>query len=96
MDGIGVKNYYNDPTSPNAVHPAKAGLNTGIGAIGVWGGPGGAVLSLFYFGIDAFYPGGWDGAMRDTERRQAEFDRIFNANSGMPRQYIFPYGSQKF
>lgn len=49
-----------------------------------------------YFGIDAFYPGGWDQAMKDTEVRQAEYDRIINQNSDMPRQYIFPYGSQKF
>ena len=93
MDGIGVYNYYNNPNSPNAVHPAKAGLNTTMGAYGTWVNPAAGIL---YFGIDAFYPGGWDGAMNDTAIRQSEFDRIINANSGMPRQYIFPYGSQKF
>lgn len=95
MDGIGVWNYAQNRTSSNAVHPAKAGLNTTIGAIGVWGGPPGAVISISYFGIDAFYPGGWDGAMNDTARRQAEFDTIFK-DSGLPHQYILPYGSQKF
>ncbi|MPT31210.1 MAG: hypothetical protein E2600_06005 [Chryseobacterium sp.] len=85
MDGIAVAN--------GEISPNKFYLNTGMGAYGTWVNPAAGIL---YFGIDAFYPGGWDGAMKDTELRQAKFDRIINANSGMPRQYIFPYGSQKF
>ncbi|MCQ4142530.1 hypothetical protein [Chryseobacterium sp. EO14] len=34
-------------------------LNTGIGAYGLTGV--GAIPSILYFGIDAFYPGGWTG-----------------------------------
>ncbi|MCS4300662.1 RHS repeat-associated protein [Chryseobacterium sp. BIGb0232] len=75
-------------------------FNTAMGAYGLT--PVGAIPAMFYFGIDAFYPGGWmgnaehPGAIKDTERRQTQFDSIINTNSGMPRQYIFPYGSQKF
>ena len=71
-----------------------------MGAYGLT--PVGAIPAMLYFGVDAFYPGGWTGdanhpgAIKDTERRQAEFDNIINVNSGIPRQYIFPYGSQKF
>ncbi|WP_288448291.1 hypothetical protein [uncultured Chryseobacterium sp.] len=75
-------------------------FNTAMGAYGLT--PVGAIPAMLYFGVDAFYPGGWTGnaenpgAIKDTERRQAQFDSIINTNSGMPRQYIFPYGSQKF
>ncbi|WP_326985068.1 RHS repeat-associated core domain-containing protein [Chryseobacterium sp. MYb264] len=75
-------------------------FNTAMGAYGLT--PVGAIPAMLYFGVDAFYPGGWTGnakypgAIKDTERRQGQFDSIINANSGMPRQYVFPYGSQKF
>ena len=72
----------------------KANFDAVVGAYGLTGV--GTIPSMLYFGIDAFYPGGWDGAMNDTVVRQAEFDRIVNQNSGMAPQYIFPYGSQKF
>jgi hypothetical protein len=55
-DGIGVFNYYQNPNSPNAVHPGKAGVNTAMGA---WGFTGvGTIPAIFYFGAEAFYPGG--------------------------------------
>lgn len=60
MDGVGVFNYYDNPNSPNAVHPGKAGLNTGMAVYGIWiSGPGAAV----YFGINSFHPGGLQGFM---------------------------------
>lgn len=96
LDYKGVKNYNNPkigPNSPNSVHPNKAKLNAGVGLYGLLINP---IPSIFYSGIDTFYPGGWDGAMKDTAVRQAEFDRVVNKNSGMAPQYIFPYGSQKF
>ena len=96
FDGIGVYNYYQNPNDPSAVSPAKASLNTGMAAYGLWGGPGGLTLSLGYGALEAFYPGGAAKAMEDTANRQIEFDRIINKNSGMAPQYIFPYGSQKF
>ncbi|SDM14510.1 hypothetical protein SAMN05216273_11486 [Chryseobacterium taihuense] len=98
MDGVGVYNYYRNPDSNNKIHPAKFGVNTAIGLYSLKINPAAGII---YFGIDAFYPGGWTGdekhpgAIKDIDRRQAEFDAIFK-NSDMPRQYIFPYGSQKF
>ena len=62
MDVRGMLIYRNNPNSPNAVHPAKAGLNTVMGAYGVWADP---VLSTIYFGVDAFYPGGVNGYVKD-------------------------------
>ncbi|MCQ4138772.1 DUF6443 domain-containing protein [Chryseobacterium sp. EO14] len=70
MDGIGVFNYRNNPNSPNAVHPAKAGLNTVMGYIGLKGGAYGAIISTLYFGVDAFYPGGWVGASETATRTE--------------------------
>lgn len=71
MDGVGVWNYTKDPNSPNAVHPAKAGVNTIMGAMGNYGGTLMAIPSSLYFGIDAFYTrsgGGWGGLAIDQER----------------------------
>lgn len=70
MYGIGVFNYRNNPNSPNAVHPAKAGLNTVMGYIGLKGGAYGAIISTLYFGVDAFYPGGWVGASETATRTE--------------------------
>jgi hypothetical protein len=67
MDGIGVYNYYQDPNSVNAVHPAKAGLNAGMSAYGLWVNP---LVGALYFGIDAFYPGGWIGVSQTAERTE--------------------------
>jgi len=66
IDAVGVNNYYtNGEGTPNSVHPAKAGLNLGVGVWSLATGPAGAVGGAFYFGIDAFYPGGWRQALID-------------------------------
>lgn len=39
-----------------------------MGALGVYGGPGGAIVSIMYGVIDLFYPGGWIQAMIDQDR----------------------------
>ncbi len=67
MDVKGVFNYYDNPDSPNSVSPAKFGLNTTIGVYGLWN-----PASILYFGIDAFYPGGWNGAANNYESLQRE------------------------
>ena len=81
MDGIGVRNYMGDPNSENAVHPAKAGLNTAMGAIGTFGGTLMAIPSTLYFSIDLFYPGkqGWIGLGIDQERLYRE-NKAINPN----------------
>ena len=65
MDGVGVMKYYKNPNSPNAVHPAKALVNTGfsvwgigISRIGLRANP---IVAALYSGVEAFYPGGWLG-----------------------------------
>ncbi|UKB85374.1 hypothetical protein LF887_07040 [Chryseobacterium sp. MEBOG06] len=70
MDVYGVKTFYEDPTSPNAVHPGKAGLNTVMGYVGLKGGAYGAVISTLYFGVDNYYPGGWIGASETADRTE--------------------------
>jgi hypothetical protein len=72
LDGIRVINYYqNGEGTPNSVHPTKAIVNTGMGALGLKVNP---VTALLYFGVDAFYPGGWigdenhPGAIMDQDR----------------------------
>ena len=62
MDVYGVKTFYEDPNSPNAVDPKKATLNTVMGYVGLKGGAYGAIISTLYFGVDNYYPGGWVGA----------------------------------
>ena len=61
FDGIGVYNYYH-PTDKNVksrVSPGKFGADAVITAVGIWGGPWGAGVSVLYFGIDAYAPGFW-------------------------------------
>ena len=68
FDGVGVYEYYQDPTSPDAVHPAKAGLNTGMGIYGFFN----PFAAAMYYGMDAFYPGGWKGLAEDQDRLDRE------------------------
>jgi hypothetical protein len=84
MDGIGVYKYYTDPTSPNAVHPGKAGLNTGMSAYGIWINP---VAGILYSGMDAFYPGGWPGYIGDVGAAQSELNQMTNY-----QQRLIPFG----
>ena len=71
MDTYGVIEWSKNKNSPNAVHPGKAGINTTMGAVGVWGGPPGAIISTVYFGVDSFYPGGWVGASETAAATEA-------------------------
>ena len=44
------------------------GFKTGMGLYGLTGV--GTIPSVLYFGVDAFYPGGWQGAMDVLDRNQ--------------------------
>lgn len=82
LDIYGVSQYYDDPKSPDAVHPAKAGLNTAMAGYGLTGV--GTIPSLLYFGIDSFYRGGWIGAATDQ-------DRLYQKNKAINPDYqMFP------
>lgn len=56
----------------------KGLLNTGFGALGNWGGSNGAAISIVYFGVDNFYPGGWPGIYSDGNDAQRVLDEGFN------------------
>jgi RHS repeat-associated protein len=87
IDGIGVYNYYYNQNSSNVVHPAKAALNTGFGLFALSGY--GTIPALLYFGVDAFYPGGWKGYGNDYDRLQKENAKI------IPGFITAPYGALK-
>ena len=67
----GVWNYYTPSDDPeiteNRVSPGKASVNFLFGYYGMKGGLGGLIGSSIYFGVDAFYPGGWPNAMEDQK-----------------------------
>jgi hypothetical protein len=54
MSAYGVIQYANNPNSPDAVSPLKAGLDLEFGVIGM-AGPYGFAASAVYFGVDSFY-----------------------------------------
>lgn len=89
MDLYGINEYYKDSSSPNAVHPSKAVLNTGMGAYGMFIHP---VPTMFYFGIDNFYPGGWLGN-EDGPGALPVFDQVHNSNQEIlgPNWRVIPY-----
>ena len=91
MDGVGVYNYYYNSDSSNVVSPAKAGLNTGMGAWGLLGGPYGVLVSSIYSLIEAFHPGGVEGMMDSAAKMQSELDNGVN-KAGPNRVYIIPRG----
>ena len=87
MDGVGVYVWYQNPNSKNAVHPAKMGVNTTMGLIGLEGGPPGAIVSTIYFLGDAFIPGtaqepsgGWPAAIEAGTRNSNENRAILGSN----------------
>lgn len=64
IDGYGVYTYYTQGSeNPNAVHPAKAGANLGVGIYGLYGAPPGWIAGTIYFVGDATLPGGWEGGL---------------------------------
>lgn len=75
IDGVGVYNYYYSP-DPNAftVHPAKAGLNTEMTGVGLYGTPIGWGAAGGYFLIDATI--GWDNALESRERIIGENQKL--------------------
>jgi len=85
LDLWGVKNYYMyGPNADNVVAPTKALTNAGATSLGLFGGISGAVGSAIYFGIDAYYPGGWPGAM------QYQQNLIKENQSAMPNWQLNP------
>lgn len=58
-DWKGYQKWEKDPNQEGAVHPVKGGFDAAFSIIGFMG-TGGTVAATLYFGIDCFYPGGWE------------------------------------
>lgn len=87
LDGYGVTNYYrNGSNHPNSVHPGKAALNLGIGS---WGliNPATATGAALYYGIDNFYPGGFNGAMQNNANLQMQNQQILGPRFNLYRDW---------
>ncbi|HTO16288.1 MAG TPA: hypothetical protein VLZ83_10975 [Edaphocola sp.] len=71
----------------------KFGFNTGMGLYGLTGV--GTIPSVLYFGVDAFYPGGWFGNESGPGALPV-LDRIQRANQEIlgPNWRILPYNKQ--
>jgi len=54
----------------------KAALNIGVGVGSVAGGPLAAGGAALYFGVDAFYPGGWVGVLNMAGSLQAQNEAV--------------------
>lgn len=87
IDAYGVYTYYTQGSeNPNAVHPAKAGTNLGVGVYGLYGGPPGWIMGTIYFIGDATIPGGWPAAMKaaadNTQRNREILGPSWNPRAG--------------
>jgi RHS repeat-associated protein len=79
LDAYGVYIASTDPRgldAPGAVNPLKMGSNTLAGFSGLVGGAAGAIGATMYFGLDLFYPGHFEGAMRDSQKIRADNQAI--------------------
>jgi len=92
VDLVGVYNYYNNPDAALVTTPTKASINAGMTAYGIWVNPPAAAG---YFLLDAFYPGGFEGAMKDNAEIQNMTNEIFVPEVGKPHFYVLPWGAQK-
>lgn len=90
VDVAGVYTYYNDLTSLNAVHPGKAILNTGMGVLGLAGGPYGAVVSGSDFVGEAVHPQGWKGLMEHGAKIQEDYDRAWKVGAHPNKPFYRP------
>jgi hypothetical protein len=77
IDAYGVYTYYTQGAeNPNAVSPAKAGVNLGVGVYGLYGGPPGCIIGTMYFVTDATYPGGVQGLVNDQASTHAKLNEM--------------------
>ena len=89
LDTRGLYNYYH-PTADNMgsrVSPGKYGADAVMTAVGIFGGPVGAGVSVLYFGIDAYYTGGVIGYAYDLGGAVAD---VQEQNPGFRSQQMFP------
>ena len=78
--------YLHEPTSENAVHPYKFGLNFAIGLFAFQVNP---IFGALYYGVDGFYNGGW-------KKYGEDYDELQRANQAIVPGFITaPYGALK-
>lgn len=77
-DVKGVINYYDNPNAPNTVSPGKFSLNATMTAVGFTGI--GTIPSALYFGVDAFYPGGTSGFVKDYSDNSVKLNNLCNCD----------------
>jgi len=70
MDTYGVYKYQMNPNDPSAVHPAKMGINLGVGIYGMQVNP---FFGAVYGGAEALHPNGFFGAWADDVNMKSEF-----------------------
>ncbi len=87
--GVAVDSYalYN-----NQISGAKFGLNTGVTAWGLGVGAAGMAIPAFvggalYFGVDAFYPGGFNGAMQNNSNLIQQNQAILGSGFNLYRDH---------
>lgn len=77
LDSYGVYRYYRyGADDPVATSPGKMGLNTSVGAYGLWVNP---IPAAVYFGVDLLYPGGWPSALDNNARIQQDTQQALGA-----------------
>ncbi|GEP89788.1 hypothetical protein SAMN05660909_00397 [Chitinophaga terrae (ex Kim and Jung 2007)] len=74
-------------SADNSISPVKAGLNLAMGLYGLELNP---MTAALYFGMDAFYPGGWVGYANDYEQLQNANQQILGN-----RSITAPFGALK-
>jgi len=87
IDLYGVNKYYTNGTNdPNAVSPAKASLNLGVG---MWSllNPATAIGGALYYGIGTFYPGGWQGAAEMNNKLLQQNQELLGKNWNLYRDF---------
>ncbi|MFN0293022.1 DUF6443 domain-containing protein [Pedobacter helvus] len=78
IDIKGVVNYYDNPNAPNTVSPGKFSLNAGMSVFGFTGV--GTIPAALYFGVDAYYPGGINGYIKDDVRNTIRLNNLCNCD----------------
>jgi len=70
IDGYGVYQYSKNPNHPDAVHPAKMGLNLSVGLYGIYANP---FFGILYGTTEILHPNGFMGAWADNVNMKHEF-----------------------
>lgn len=62
LDGVGLYNYYNNPSSSYTISPGRFGANSTAATLMTFGGPPGWITGGVYYIGELAIPGGWSEA----------------------------------